>query len=142
MGIGIFTDKSIQPTEAQVHEAVGPRIQLWHDLIRFAQNQYPVQQDFKFLYGKSYGWAVRFRVKGQLLVSLFPTQGGFVAQVNLSPKDVEAALALNVSKNVQAAIDGAQPYPEGRWLFIPVETEEDLGDVKRLVEMRADTKRL
>lgn len=142
MSIGLFTDKSNQPTEAQVREAVGPRIQLWHDLIRFVQSQYPVQQDFKFLYGKSYGWAIRFRIKGQLLVSLFPTQGGFVAQVNLSPSDVEMALALNMSRNVLGAIDGAQPYPEGRWLFIPVETEEDLGDVKQLVEMRAHTKRL
>jgi hypothetical protein len=49
---------------------------------------------------------------------------------------------MEMSKNVQQAIARAHPYPEGRWLFIPVETEEDLSDVQKLVEMRAHTKRL
>ena len=77
-----------------------------------------------------------------LRFSLFPTQGGFTAQVNLSPDAIENALHMKMSKNVQQAIARAHPYPEGRWLFIPVETEEDLGDVKRLLAMRVETKHL
>lgn len=142
MGIGLFTDKRNQPTEAQVRDAVGAKLPLWQDLICAIRERYSVQEDFKFLYGKKYGWALRFRVKGQLLVSLFPTQGGFTAQVNLSPDAIEKALAMEISRNVQQAIACAHPYPEGRWLFIPVETEEDLSDVQQLVEMRAHTKRL
>jgi len=142
MSIGLFTDKGKQPTEIQVREAVGSRIQLWDHLIQTVQKQYPVQQDFKFLYGKNYGWAVRFRIKGQLLTSLFPTQGGFVAQVNLSPDDIRKVLALKMSRNIQQAIERAHPYPEGRWLFIPIETKEDMRDVQRLVELRAHSRHL
>ena len=142
MSIGLFTDKSSQPTDAQVRDAVGAKLPLWQELIRAIRERYSVQEDFKFLYGKKYGWALRFRIKGQLLVSLFPTQGGFTTQVNLSPDAIEKAIAMKMSKNVQQAIARAHPYPEGRWLFIPVETEEDLNDVQRLVEMRAHTKRL
>ncbi len=140
MSIGLFTDKGNQPTEAQVRDAVGTKLPLWQDLIRAIRERYSVREDFKFLYGKNYGWAVRFRVKGELLVSLFPTQGGFIAQVILSSDAIENALAMEMSKNVQQAITRANPYPEGRWLFIPVETEEDLSDVQQLVEIRAQTK--
>jgi hypothetical protein len=142
MSVGLFTDKNNRPTEAQIYEAIGRRLPLWHDLISLIREQYPVEEDFRFLYGKTYGWALRFRIKGQLLVSLFPTQGGFTAQVNLSPEDIEKALTMNMSKNVHFAISRANPYPEGRWLFIPVETKKDFNDVKRLMVMRVETKRL
>ncbi len=142
MGIGLFTDKGHQPTEAQVIEAIGPQLPLWHALAGFVREQYPVQEDFKYLYGKNYGWALRFRVKGKLLVSLYPTQGGFTAQVNLSSDAVEEAQRMKLSKNVRQAIERAHPYPEGRWLFIPIESENDVRDIQRLLALRVDAKRL
>ncbi len=66
MSVGIFTDKKQQPTEAEVQAAIGPRLSLWQELIQFIRETYPVQEDFKFLYGKKYGWAWRFRVKTQV----------------------------------------------------------------------------
>ncbi len=142
MGVGLFTDKGHQPTDAQVLEAISPKLSLWHALVHFVREQYPVQEDFKYLYGKNYGWALRFRVKGKLLVSLYPTQGGFTAQVNLSSDAVEEAQRIKVSKNVRQAIERAHPYPEGRWLFIPVESENDVRDIQRLLALRVDAKRL
>jgi hypothetical protein len=114
MSIGLFTDKGHQPTDTQILEAIGPKLPLWHALVRFVQEQYPVQEDFRFLYGKNYGWALRFRIKGQLLVSLYPTQGGFTAQINLSSNAIEKAQRMRLGKNVQQAIARANPYPEGR----------------------------
>ena len=142
MGIGLFTDKGHQPTESQVLEAIGPKLPLWHALVRFVREQYPVQEDFKFLYGRNYGWALRFRIKGKLLVSLYPTQGGFTAQINLSSAAIEKAQSMKLSKNVQQAMARAHPYPEGRWLFIPVESEQDMRDIQRLMALRVDAKRL
>jgi hypothetical protein len=142
MSIGCFTEKGNRPTEAQILEAVGSKLPFWHKLICTVRETYPVQEDFKFLYGKTYGWALRFRLHGQLLVSLFPTRGGFTVQVNLSPEAIEKALGMKMSKNVQQAILRANPYSEGRWLFIPMETEKDFTDVKRLVAMRVETKHL
>ncbi len=142
MSIGLFTDKSRQPADAEVREAIGARLPLWQDLVRFIRETYPAQEDFKFLYGKTYGWALRFRVKGQVLTSLYPTQGGFTAQVNLSPEAVEQAQSEGLGRNVQRAIERANPYPEGRWLFVPVESEADVRDVQRLLALRAQMKRL
>ncbi len=142
MSIGLFTDKSRQPADAEVREAIGARLPLWQDIVRFIRETYPTQEDFKFLYGKPYGWALRFRVKGQVLTSLYPTQGGFTAQVNLSPEAVEQAQSEGLGHAVQQAIERANPYPEGRWLFVRVESGEDVRDVQRLLALRAEMKRL
>lgn len=142
MSIGCFTDKGYRPTDDQIQQAVDSKLPLWNELICFVRETYPVQEDFKFLYGKTYGWALRFRIRGQLLVSLFPTQGGYTAQVNLSPEAIEKAQSMDMSENVQLAISSANPYPEGRWLFIPVETGKDIADIQRLIAMRVETKHL
>ncbi len=142
MSIGLFTDKKHQPADAEVLEAIGARLPLWQDLAHFIRETYPAEEDFKFLYGKTYGWALRFRIKGQVLTSLYPTQGGFTAQVNLSPEAVEQAQSMRLGQAGRQAIERANPYPEGRWLFIPVESEEDVQDVQRLLALRVEAKRL
>lgn len=142
MSIGLFTDKKHQPTDSEVAEAVGAMLPTWHALIQFIRDHYPSQEDFAFLYGKNYGWARRFRIKGKLLTSLFPTQGGFTVQINLGPEAIETVRQWNPGKNVLQAIERARPYPEGRWLFIPVESEEDIREIRRLLALRAETKHL
>jgi hypothetical protein len=142
MSIGLFTDKKRQPADAEVLEAIGARWPLWQELVRLIRETYPAQEDFKFLYGKTYGWALRFRIKGQVLTSLYPTQGGFTVQVNLSPEAVKQAQAMGLGHAVQEAIERANPYPEGRWLFVAVESGEDVRDVQRLLALRAEAKRL
>jgi hypothetical protein len=142
MSIGAFTDRKHQPMQDEMLGAIGPRLSAWQELIRFIRDNYPSDEDFKFLYGKKYGWALRFRIRGTLLTSLYPTQGGFTVQINLDPAAVEQAQGMELGENVQRAIAQATPYPEGRWLFIPVESEADLQDVQRLLALRVETKRL
>jgi hypothetical protein len=77
-----------------------------------------------------------------LLTSLYPAQGCFKAQVNLSPEAVETAQGMRLGKNAREAIANAHPYPEGRWVFVAVASARDVEDVKRLLTLRAQTKRL
>jgi hypothetical protein len=142
MSVGVFVEKKQQPAEAEIQLAIGSKFPIWLELIRFIREKYPVEADFRFLYGKNYGWGWRFRVKKQLLTSLYPRQEGFAAQVNLSPAAVEQAQQMRLGQNVQQAIERAIPYPEGRWLFITVESEADMRDIQALLALRAATKRL
>jgi hypothetical protein len=142
MSIGVFTDKNHQPTDTEISEAIGPMLSAWQSLVKFIRENYAVQEDFKFLYGKKYGWALRFRISGKLLTSLYPTQSGFTAQVNLNPAAIKQAQRMKLGKNVQQAIAKAHPYPEGRWLFVPVESKKDVRDIQRLLALRSETKYL
>lgn len=101
-----------------------------------------MQEDFTFLYGKKYGWARRLRIKGKLLTNLYPTQDGFTVQINLDPQAIELVQQWEVGDHVRQAIERAFPYPEGRWLFIPIASEDDIRDIHRLLALRAETKQL
>lgn len=137
MSAGLFTDKAHRPTDDQIRDAIGPGLVWWDALVDHVRTRYSPQEDFRFMYGKSYGWALRFRSKGRLLTALYPTEGGLTAQVILDPRSTEAALAMDLGGSARDAIERANPYAEGRWLFVPVRSQADLGDVQRLVALRA-----
>ena len=142
MSIGLFTGKQHQPTEEEIQAAIASQLPVWQDLIQFIRENYPSDEDFTFLYGKRYGWARRFRVRGKLLTSLYPTAGGFTVQLNLDPAALEKTQRMALAKNAQEAIARANPYPEGKWVFIAVESAQDVQDVKQLLALRAETKKL
>lgn len=142
MGISFFCDKMYRPSDAEIEAAVGPRLGLWQAMMAYLDETYAADKSLEYLYGKGYGWAWRFRVRRQVLVSLYPTDGGFTAQVNLSPKAVDEALEMELGENVKQVISRAKPAPEGRWLFIPMESEQDLVDLKTLIGLRVRHKRL
>jgi hypothetical protein len=143
MSIGLFTDKKRQPSDAEIRAALGDRLPLWEELAQSIRQSYPAaQEDIKFLYGQKYGWALRFRLGSQLLTSLYPTQGGFTAQVNLPEAAVQQALREGLGQSAQRAIARATLYSEGRWLFIAVESAADAADIRRLLALRVKAKHL
>jgi hypothetical protein len=136
MAKGAFTDKEHEPTMEETLATVGSKRGLWEDLIQFIADKYRARGDFKF-YGKNYGWALRFRKGGKALVSLYPGQDSLVVQLIIGPTQAEEAFRLTLGKNARKALEDAHPYPEGRWLFIGVESGQDLADVQRLLMAKA-----
>jgi len=136
MGVGAFTDKTHQPTETEMLAALGPRADAWAEVVRCLREDYRAAADVRF-YGKSYGWALRFRKRGKALVSLYPGEGGFTAQIIVSEAQIAQALATGMGESVRRAIAAANPYPEGRWLFIRVDSSADLADLRRLLALKA-----
>jgi hypothetical protein len=55
MSVSFFDDKTHQPTDAEISEAVGSLFSTWQTLTQWIRENYPVQEDFKFLYGKTTG---------------------------------------------------------------------------------------
>jgi len=142
MSIGAFVDKNHRPSEDEIQRVIDLKLTDWQELIQFIRERYPSDEDFKFLYGKKYGWALRFRKRGQLLTSLYPTEGGFTVQINLGPDATEQTGNMQLGENVRAVIEKATPFPEGRWLFIPVKSAEDVSDIHQLLALRVETKQL
>jgi hypothetical protein len=136
MAIGTFTERGRQPTIQEVLAAIGSKQPLWESLNSFIADSYKLKSDFAF-YGKNYGWALRFRRAGKALLSLYPNQESFTAQIIIGQEQAEKASSLGLSKKAIKIIEDAHPYPEGRWLFIKVESEQDLNDVKKLLTVKS-----
>lgn len=142
MGHSYFAAKSAPPTEEAIRAALGPAEPLWRDLLATLQARYVCEGEKKYLYGKANGWAWRLRYKTKLLTNLYPAEGHLVAQVNLGPADVERAQALPLGESAREAIARARPYPEGRWVFVPVRSWADAEDVLGMLALRAAEERL
>jgi hypothetical protein len=136
MPIGTFADKLHQPTREEIAVAIGSKRPLWENLINLIGDNYRLKTDPAF-YGKNYGWALRFRKGGKALLSLYPGQDSFTAQIIISQAQAEKALSSGLSKKATKIIEEAHPYPEGRWLFIKIESEQDLNDVKQLLMVKS-----
>jgi hypothetical protein len=91
------------------------------------------------VYGKNYGWALRFRKGGKALLSLYPTQSCFTVQVILSEAAAQATRDLKLGKRVRQVIERAYPFPEGRWLYIPIKSQKDMKDVQQLLAVKLGT---
>ena len=142
MSIGAFTDKKQQPSQTEIQDMMGAGLSDWEELVQFVRQQYAPDEEFRFMYGKKYGWALRFHIRCKLLTSFYPTQGGLTVQINLGPAAVEQALKMNLGENSRSVINQATAYSEGRWLFIPVKSPQDIQDIQRLIALRVATKRL
>lgn len=137
MSIGLFIEKACPPSEVEISKALGPKLQSWNELSRWLAQTLRAQRELRYMYGKKYGWALRFQIRGKLLCALYPTQSGFTAQVILNQSALEQVTQFKLSNNVKQAIDRAHLYAEGKWLFIPVQSELDSATVKRLLMLKA-----
>jgi hypothetical protein len=133
---GIFTDKHSKPTDEQINQSLGDSLSLWNELLRFIEVNFRTTRQFKF-YGKNYGWALNFKKSGKSFVSLYPSENAFTAQIILKEGQIHAIPDHAITAKLKKAIESATPYAEGRWLFLPVETQADLDTIQQLLLVKA-----
>ena len=135
MALSAFADRARPPSLDEMLDVVGDKAGLWHTVSAFMRDTYACPGEAKF-YGKSYGWMLWFRVGGRSLLALYPRGGAVTAQITLAPRLVDDALALPLGTVFRRAIEEAHPYPEGRWLFVPLDDADEVEDLKRLVLLK------
>jgi len=136
MSVGTFVDNEHQPTMREILASIGAKRKSWERLAQFIAENCRIKSDFAF-YGNNYGWALRFRKGGKALLSMYPGKGTYTVQIVLAPALVEEASNLQLGKNVRKILGSARQFPEGRWLFIRVESEQDIRDVEQLLALKA-----
>lgn len=135
MPIGYFLDKTLQPTEDDLQAAMGSVFPLWQRLLRFIETNYKLPGEMSYG-GKNYGWNLWYRKSGKSLTSLYPQQGGFVAQVVLGRDQAGKVATLELGEKVRKLVDETQQLHDGKWLFIPVTDEADVMDVEKLLLLK------
>ncbi|KAF5089122.1 DUF3788 domain-containing protein [Methanobacterium aggregans] len=139
MSKGIFTEKIHEPSEDEIFEALLSVKPLWDDLREFIEDNYKISGELKF-YGKNFGWALRYRKSGRVLVSMYPGSGEFIVQIILNGKEVEKAMELDLEPDTMKVIVDTEPIHEGKWIYINVTSETDLSDVEDLISVRSPLK--
>ena len=140
MPLSFFLEKNQPPSEAELETVLGRALARWQALVHYLREHYDMPGDLTYG-GKKYGWCLWFRRSGKSLLTLYPQRDGLVAQVVLGREQVEKALGLQLGAHVAQILDNTPQLHDGRWLFIPVETEQDVKDVKALLGSKKRVKR-
>jgi hypothetical protein len=135
MPVESFVEKQHQPTMREVFASIGSKKGLWENLEKFVAEKFRTKRDFVF-YGKNYGWALRFRKAGKALFSMYPGERIFTVQIVLAETPAKKASSLKLGKNTRNMLESVHQFPEGRWLFIKVNSKQDLRDIRQLLLLK------
>jgi hypothetical protein len=136
MAAGAFLDRSTPPDAEAFLKAVGAAGERWLRLDDWARQTYGVEGEPNF-FGKATGWTLRYRRAGKALFTLTPRDGAFSAIVVVGPTVWPRTQDLELTEATRAALEAAQPYPEGRWAWFEVADDGAVTDVMRLVGLKA-----
>ena len=127
-------DPGSPPTPEVIRRIIGPAATLWDGLV--ARVEAMGARGSMTWEGPKYGWSLKYKRAGRPFVTLSPKDSGFTALVVLGREQLEEVPALQLCPHVRGIFDGARQFPDGRWLFIPVEAAQDAADVAALLETK------
>lgn len=136
MALSAFIDKTQQPEEAGVREALGARWEQWQSIRRYVAGAHAsITEEWKH-YGRSSGWTLLLKKGKQTILYLFPGAGQLTVLFVFSESAVATATQSDLPEPVKAAIRDARPYTEGRSFQIEVASEDDVAVVRHLVVIK------
>ncbi len=124
-------DQGAPPTRATVRELVGPAAPWWDRLCERVETM-GARGSFTWD-GPKHGWSLKYHRAGRPFVTLSPGEGGFKAIVILGRAQVDEVPTLPLGPRVRGIFGDARQYPDGRLLFIPVESAADVADIVTLL---------
>ncbi len=136
MALSVFDDRSRSPDPERLRAALGPAAALWRQLLARAAERDPDVLQLWHFAGPKYGWSLRVRQKGRVVLHMTPCKGHFLAGIILGEKTIAAAQAKGLPKPVLAVIEAAPRYAEGRGIRQKVSSARDLRIVTRLLDLK------
>jgi len=132
----LFLDKSKQPTERQLKDAIADTYEYWIEIKnRIAELYGDTKGEWKF-YSKKSGWTIKTLLKKRNLFFFQPFANYFSLTFVFGVKAVNVIEESNVSEELKRVLRDAKKYAEGRGLLVDVKTRNDLADVNKLIDIK------
>lgn len=133
----VFTEKTVQPNDKLIAEALGKKYPLWLDAIGLTESICgPITQQWMY-HGKKYGWYCKLLQKKKIILFMVPLDGYFRIVFLLNDKAVSAIEASgSISATVKDNLRNGEQYHIGRSLNVDVKFKKNLADIRRLVTIK------
>ena len=135
MALSVFEDKSKEPDGPALQKVVGRAWSFWTALVDAALTAGATKQVWNHA-GPKFGWSLRILKHERVLIVLTPESGSFLVGVALGEKAIAKARTVGLPKAVEAIIDAAPKYAEGRGVRYRVKTARDLAAAKVLLRVK------
>ena len=132
----LFLDKSTQPTERQLKDAIADTYEYWDEIKdRITELYGDTKGEWKF-YSKKSGWTLKTLLKKRNLFFFQPFANYFSLTFIFGDKAVNVIEESDVSEAFKRVLRDAKKYAEGRGLLVKVKTRNDLTDVNKLIDIK------
>lgn len=132
----VFTDKTHEPTEADLKQALGATYDLWQELTAFTKKTNPDAFDEWKMTSEKFGWGFRINDKKRVIVYLLPRAGFFKAAFVFGQKAMDEICTSTISETIINELKAAKVYTEGRGIRIDVRDNSVMDDLKKLIEVK------
>ena len=130
----IFTNKTQQPSQAEVEKALGNKLILFNTILRESQ----VKETAWKYYSKSSGWTLQCKRVDRNLLFIKITDSGFYVWFTLGKQAKSKAVEMVTNKLLKQEIGAAREYKEGTSFKVDVATTADLADIAILVDLKQE----
>ncbi|HMT30067.1 MAG TPA: DUF3788 domain-containing protein [Bacteroidia bacterium] len=132
----IFVNKAVVPTEENVLSALGNTYDLWQTLVLFVKKSSPqVFEEWNFS-GEKFGWSFRIKDKKRVVVYFLPRDKFFKVAFVFGQKATDLILKSTISDSIKTELKSAKVYAEGRGIRIEIRDQNQLDDIKHLIEIK------
>lgn len=135
-------DKSNKPTNDEIKKWLGETVDLWDAAHDFIYQNYDFTKDVAF-FSKNYGWTVRYRKAKKTLASFFPERLAFSILLVLGKDEAEKVnlIRSELNDNFLNVFDNTEQLHDGRWLWIRILNQDDLGTLIKVLLIKRRTKK-
>ncbi len=131
----IFTDKNAVPTSADLQLALGNSFQFWQELEVFAKKSYPGYVE-EWSFSPKFGWSYRLKDSKRVIVYLLPRDNFFKVAFVFGEKATNTITDSAVSEAIKKELLSAKVYAEGRGIRLVVTSDNNVADIKSLIEIK------
>lgn len=137
MESSVFTDKSIQPDHDRLSQVLEETGKFWEAIKQHIREKHGnVIEEWKF-YSAKYGWTLKTLLKKRNLFFFTPLDGYFRIGFVFGNKAV-AAEQSDLPDDIKTVLKNAHKYAEGRVIVIIVKNQQDVENVKKLIDIKVD----
>ena len=136
MESSVFVDKSIQPDNDRLSQVLGETGKFWEAIKNhIKENHGDVTEEWKF-YSPKYGWTLKMLLKKRNLFFFTPLDGYFRLGFVFGDKAVSVIEKSDLPGDIITELKNARKYAEGRGLRIEIKNQEDVENVKKLIDIK------
>ncbi len=136
MESSVFADKSIQPDNDWLSQVLGEKGKFWEAIKKHIKEKHgDVTEEWKF-YSVKYGWTLKTLLKKRNLFFFTPLNGYFRVGFVFGDKAVAVVEQSDLPGDIINELKNARKYAEGRGIVIVVKNQEDVENVKKLIDIK------
>ncbi|WP_185154066.1 DUF3788 family protein [Fulvivirga sp. M361] len=136
MSASIYTEKSVQPDDKMLtHDLADTKVYL-DKIAAFIEREYgDFKPEWKF-YNKKSGWILKMFTKKRNVLFIVPCPHYFRVAFTLGDKAADLVFNSDLPESIKKGLSEAKKYIEGRTIQTQVNTQGDLDNVLKLIQLK------